>query len=115
MERRCWSSSTSRLVLAYSLLGLLVTACNKQPAATAPDAPVVAPPIAALPLATTAPPPAAPAPLPAALPSPAQQVRYTPAAVRPCSAWSPILSMGFPLPPSITDMPALPGISAIVS
>jgi len=82
MTSRGLASSTSRIVLTASLLGLLATGCNKQPSAPAVEAPTVAPPIAALPLATAAVPPAALAPLANALPPPARPVRYAPQAGR---------------------------------
>src|SRR5689334_22968105 len=65
----------SHFVAGVSLVGLLASACNKQPSVT--EAPMVAPPAAALPMATTPAAPVAPAPVGSALPA-APAVAYAP-------------------------------------
>ena len=68
------------LVAGVSVLGLLVSACNKQSNTPETGTPTVAPPIAALPLVAGPAPTAAaaPAPMVTALPPPRTQIRYAP-------------------------------------
>ncbi|HVI05521.1 MAG TPA: hypothetical protein VM711_05445, partial [Sphingomicrobium sp.] len=82
MGTRYFSARTSQLIAGVSLLGLLISACNRQPGQSATEAPVVAPPMAALPLATGTSAPAAAAPPAAALPPPARQIAYAPRRAR---------------------------------